>query len=831
MELQYGDLFQAQISAERMKPPGFEYYIEGILFTGDPVPLFASQAHPHRVLVLAVAADEVLAHRTPASAESRQASVASPPTTVEPGRKEVAASEHGRERRQKTGARRGLERSGSEAGPAGAPDAGEDPSLDAARSQLEDELALYSAEDTVALATRHDEKVTRVPAIASSFSREQIRALGARSVYDVLDVVPGLTVSRDVQGFYRTAIRGQRSAPEVLFLLNGHPLDNFFDGKALANLPIENLERIEVIRGPGAALYGMGAFLGVVNLVTVQSKGVHAALAAGMFETLDGHLSAVEDLGALQIFSDADFLKQTGYRKPIVKDALDQATLFQEQRGPLDPAGYTNDSRTLVNLGAGFSFDAGHQGKVSLSGRYLTETRGALVGLFESVGHDSRLSWQVIQADLGYERRLGTGATLKLRAFLDDQFSRRLFQLTPTNFRTTGPDADQFFPPGLLELNDVGVRTFGLDATTELSFTERNRLSVGATVSRQQLYDYLYETNYTADSRFVGPHLVKPEGLVYPQDRGPGGRARLSLGLFAQDQWTLARKLTLTLGARLDAIELPIAHSDLAATALVPSFTPRVGLVLAASDALVLKMLYGRAFRAPTLQELAEQIPDSNYDRGRFQGNPDLLPATVDTVELGADLVQTAGQSRVRLRGNLFYDGFSNPIAAVDTSGVSVPLRNRERGVNVFGAEGEARLEVSARASAWVNGSWFRAQDNETPAQAFLLTEIPQARFNAGMSMPLGDSLNFDFVVRVGSERRNNSRSVLELTRRYSIPSWSAITAQLRTERLAEHFELALVGQNLFGSDLVDDAPRPDKMTGQVPREGLSAFLTVRASY
>ena len=89
---------------------------------------------------------------------------------------------------------------------------------------------------------------------------------------DVLDVIPGLTVSRDVQGFHRIAVRGLRTDAEVLFLLNGHRLNSFYDGRALMNLPIENVERIEVIRGPGSALYGTGAFLGVVNIVTVSEE-------------------------------------------------------------------------------------------------------------------------------------------------------------------------------------------------------------------------------------------------------------------------------------------------------------------------------------------------------------------------------------------------------------------------------------------------------------------------------------------------------------------------------------------------------------------------------
>jgi outer membrane receptor protein involved in Fe transport len=306
---------------------------------------------------------------------------------------------------------------------------------------------------------------------------------------------------------------------------------------------------------------------------------------------------------------------------------------------------------------------------------------------------------------------------------------------------------------------------------------------------------------------------------------------RLSLGAFAQDQWTVVEPLTLTFGVRVDATRLPSVNdaNTITGTHLVPSINPRVGLVFSATDSLVLKLLYGRAFRPPTLQELVETIPNTTYNQGRFEGNAALQPAVVNTLEAGADLIQAAGEARVRLRANAFFESFSNPIAAVDTSGNIVPVRNRELGVRVYGIEGEARLEASKRATAWVNASLFRAEDQELPDNHKYLTDTPQARFNAGLSMPIGDFINFDLVMRAGAERRNNTRSVLELIRRYKIPAYSLITAQVRTEPIADHFELAVVVQNVFDSDMRDDVPRPDRMPGLVPREGVSAFLTLRA--
>ncbi|PTL77245.1 TonB-dependent receptor domain-containing protein [Vitiosangium sp. GDMCC 1.1324] len=875
MELQYGDLYRGVIPATSLVPPGVEYYVEGFTPSGERVPLFKSATRPARVVIVGQVpttraplatsrptAEPVAQAEPPSKPERRSepgrrgepASRREPPSKSEPVPPPPKVESAPKVERRPEPARKSESDDAMAALTADVPAEAEPAATHPAptrpvrspepaapepeRSQMEEDLALYTAEDTLALATRHEETVKKVPAIAASFGRDQIRALGARTVADVLDVVPGLTISRDVQGFYRVAVRGLRNDAEVLFLLNGQRLNSFFDGKALMNLPVENLERIEVIRGPGSALYGAGAFLGVVNIVTQRAEGLRAAISGGGFPelegklatTFDGHASGAHNFGGFKLFGDADVWYQKGDSSPVEKDALDAETLAQKMRDPLDPVGYTQDDRFLLNVGLGFDYELSPKNHFSVSTRVISESRAALVGLFDTVGPGSRLGWQVFQGNASYEHALSDRVRLRARLYGDYQHTDRLFQIGPDDFRT-GPDADQLFPDGMLEQTRVSVLSLGASVDSDITLFEGNRLSLGAVTELQTLGAYSYETNYTLDSR-LRPGLTTPEGLVDIVSLADGAASRrLSLGISAQDQWTVVEPLTLTFGVRLDATQLPSVNDTNAiiGSRLVPSINPRVGLVFSASDSLVLKLLYGRAFRPPTLQELVEAIPDTDYNQGRFEGNAALQPAVVNTLEAGADLIQAAGDARVRLRGNAFFESFSNPIMAVDTSGNIVPVRNRELGVIVYGVEGEARLEASKRANAWVNASVFRAEDQELPANHKYLTDIPQARFNAGVSMPIGDYINFDLVVRAGAERRNNTRSVLELIRRYKIPAYSLITAQVRTEPIAERFELAFVVQNLFDSDLRDDVPRPDRMSGLLPREGVSAFLTLRA--
>jgi outer membrane receptor protein involved in Fe transport len=842
LELQYGDLYRGVIPSANVVPPGVEYYVEGFTAGGDRIPLFKSATRPARVIVVG----QVPSNRMPLTTKTEPPSKGGRP---EPVRKAEPAPKTERKAEPARG-------SGSDDAMAALtadvpsdtsrPPLTPKPSRSAEpvapppeRSRMEEDLALYTAEDTLALATRHEQKVKKVPAIAASFGRDQIRALGARTVADVLDVVPGLTISRDVQGFHRVSVRGLRNDAEVLFLLNGQRLNSFYDGRALMNLPVENLERIEVIRGPGSALYGAGAFLGVVNIVTHRAEGLLAAVSGGGFPSLnerlattfDGHLAGAHTFGRFKLSGDADVWYQAGDSVAIEHDALEAETLSQKLREPLQPVGHTRDERFLLNLGLGGELEVTSQSRLDFSARMLSEDRSALMGLFDTMGEDSRLKWQVLLADASYEHEVSERLRLRARLHGNQQDTDRLFQIGPDDFRT-GPEDNQFFPEGLLEQTRVTVRSLGASFDADLLLGEGNRLSLGVASELEMLSAYGYETNYTLDNRRRSS-LTTPEGVVDPLSLAGGAAARrLSFGVFAQDQWTVVEPLTLTFGVRVDATQLPSVDTTtntLTGARWVPTVNPRVGLVFSATDSLVLKLLYGRAFRSPTLQELVETIPDTDYNQGRFEGNPSLQPAVVNTLEAGADLIQTAGESRVRLRANAFFQSFSNPIIPVDTSGNIVPVRNRELGVRVYGVEGEARLEASKRATAWVNASVFRAEDLELPASHQYLTDTPQARFNAGVSMPIGDFINFDMVVRAGAERRNNTRSVLELIRRYKIPAYSLITAQVRTEPIGDHFELAVVVHNAFDHDMRDDVPRPDRMPNLLPREGVSAFLTLRA--
>ncbi len=813
--LEYGDFYRAIIPGADVVPPGVEYYCVAFDFFGGQMELFGNASSPRRVKVTGE-------YKAPEDDPEEDVKPTKPPEKPRPDKDKPDKPE-----KDKPDKPDRVEKDK----PVRPEKPVDEPSDVPRRSAKDEELALFGAEDVVTLATRQAQSVSDAPAIATGVPDEQMRSLGLRLLPDVLKLIPGFETSRDVQGFWRVAVRGVRDESALLVLYDGHRLNNAYDSKALLSIPTENVERVEAMRGPGSALYGAGAFLGVVNVVSKRRDTIEGAVNGGLFGTIDGHLSAGHRFeSGFQLYGDADVLRTDGYRKTVQSDAA-SASMIKAGRPDDAPAGLTNDESFFVNVGAEARYAPANGPQTKLAVRWIHEDRGALIGLFDTLGRDSRLLWDVILADLSEEVPFSLG-TFNVHVAFDQQMVDRLFQIAPAGY-TLGANTAEI---GLFERTRFTAQTLGGDASVDLSIAQAHKLTLGLSGAWERLPSYTYELNF--EQTTIYDDLRAPSNYVPRQTLGEVN-GRLSGGVFAQYVWRIVESLSLTLGMRVDVTQLPDVTVDTAGkmtitgTRIVPSYNPRLGIVWAPASGLNFKLLYGRAFRAPTMQELSEQIPINDFNQGRFEGNPSLRPAIIDTIEAGFEVATAVGENKVRLRLNGFFNNFSDPIMAVDTTGNIIPLQNRALGVRVFGAEGEIRYEVSSRAYTFLNASYFRANDLAAPEGFQYLTDVPQYRVNWAAQIPLGRFLNFSVLGQAGAERRNNGRSKLEVLRHYTIPAYILFGAQLRTEPLFDHLDLALSAQNVFNYDLKDDVPRPDsgRLSGLLPREGASAHFTVRVRF
>ncbi|MBT6050588.1 MAG: TonB-dependent receptor plug domain-containing protein, partial [Candidatus Scalindua sp.] len=166
-------------------------------------------------------------------------------------------------------------------------------SVQAEETGLEDMFAIFTEEEIVVSALKRPRTVLKSPAIMSVITAKQIKQMGFRTLIDVLRMVPGFYISMDETGEREIAVRGilDDASQKIKVLIDGHSINDVWRGGAMWNfddLPVENIRKIEIIRGPGSALYGQNAFLAVIDIITKDTEdidGFQVTTSGGSFST------------------------------------------------------------------------------------------------------------------------------------------------------------------------------------------------------------------------------------------------------------------------------------------------------------------------------------------------------------------------------------------------------------------------------------------------------------------------------------------------------------------------------------------------------------------
>ncbi len=498
-----------------------------------------------------------------------------------------------------------------------------------AHAQSSDELELEEAlgEDFVSIATGRKQPLRRAPAVASVITAEQIRLSGARTLDEVLETVPGLHVSVSSTRFTPVyAIRGIHTFdnPQVLMLVNGVPITQAFlgDRGAYSTLPVESIERVEVIRGPGSAVYGADAAVGVINVVTRSRRdergnlindGSEGGVRVGDFDTQDAWLMHFDDWGGF----DVSFM--------------------------LEGSHTNGDDDRIITADAQTLFDAATGTQVS-NAPGPADTRLERLDLRLELTRDEWKAriWNWRQDDAGVGPGLAqaldpTGSAEINNHLLDIEFAP-MWHGWDHKFRVSYMDIDTDSQQTLFPAGTV----LPIDATGNVNpITGTPVLFPGGLIGNPGIQEehWMAEWNMLGrigDHRWRfalgGEHIVA-EGTE-SKNFGPGvpvGTVTDVTGtpfvfqqkhdrdvLFAsvQDEFSISNDLHLTAGLRHDNF------SDFGDTT-----NPRLALVWDTSQNVTTKFLYGRAFRAPSFAELF------NENNPVLLGNANLEPEVVDTLE------------------------------------------------------------------------------------------------------------------------------------------------------------------------------------------------------
>ncbi len=537
---------------------------------------------------------------------------------------------------------------------------------------------------TVESASRYWQKVSEAPASITIITAEDIRKFGYRTLSDILRSVRGFYTSYDrstssigVRGFGKLGDHNTR----ILLMVDGHRLnDVIYDSAPIGTefpLDVDLIERVEVTRGPGSSLYGSNAFFGVVNIVTRRAKDVGSgelSADAGSFGAYKGRLTYGAAGG-----DDREFLGSVS-GSTSAGDRL----YFREfdQRYPLADARATNngfaDHGDYDRSGSGYA--AFEEKGLRIAGAYSERTKGVPTASYGTDFNESRNRTVDERGylDLQYRVRSGRGDEYTARIYFD-QYSytgERLYS-------------------GIVN-EDRSAATWYGGELRGMTLLNAHRVIAGVEGEVRERQDQWNGDETTS--------------AVYLDDR----RRSRTAGAYVQDEITVLPNFLLYAGIRRDEV-----------STFGGSTNPRLSAVITPVENNTFKLLYGRAFRAPSVYELYYEVLPT------IKSNPALRPETIDTYEL---LYERDSGKRLRVTTSLFRYVSRDLIAQTYDAASGTTSYENIMKAEATGVELELRKTWENGSSGRVNYVFQRAED---PSTGELLANSPRRLAQLSVSVPV----------------------------------------------------------------------------------------------
>lgn len=663
----------------------------------------------------------------------------------------------------------------------------------------------------VSIATGTPRSLASAPAAASVITARELDAMGVRDIGEALETVPGLHVSNgSFQYAPRYFIRGITSSynPHTLVLVNGLPQTSLFLGDrgeripSLYSLPVQLLDRIEIIRGPGSALYGAEAFAGVINLITkspLDEKGGELSFSAGSFDTHRATLLQSARLGGITALVSAAWLETDGDRSAVITHDA-QSNIDDLGLGPaasLAPAAVPTMARAYDLRGDLIVGDF----RLRMGWMEAWDT-GAGQGLNLALDTASRARHHRGHFDLGWSRD-GLVPDWRLETRLSYLYS---------DFRNNGV---RLYPAGAFFGSfPVGVwaspNLFEENARADLSATHTGLadhvLRLGAGFYWGDLFKTTTSNNYLLGGPVPVP-LPTPVDVSDTPDVFQPENQRTSHYLFAQDEWALAPAWSLTTGLRYDN------YSDVGTT-----LNPRLSLVWSTSSTLTSKLIYGEAFRAPAFFELY------GSNNPVALGNPALKPEKLRSAEFALGWMPLPTLS---WDNSVFYLHIDDFIDFVSDPGQPTFTARNSSTISGHGLESELRQQFGGSLEVLVNYSTQRLRKDTGAPLAFAPREEAHLRtiWKPAPRWQLTPQLNW-----IGKREREAG------DKRPHLKGYLTADLALR-HTLAPALDLGLVARNIADADVREPSRGPGPGQTQpgirddLPQAGRSLSMELRGRW
>jgi iron complex outermembrane receptor protein len=509
----------------------------------------------------------------------------------------------------------------------------------------------------VTISTNTSQALARAPSVVSVITAEDIKATGSTNLAEILQSVPGIYVRANLFGFRPLVTFRGAAGTHTLLMVNGVPVRDLVwsSGIFWRGLTTDMIERVEIIRGPGSALFGSDASAGAINVITKTAGRIdktEAGIRAGSFDSRSAWLQSGGQWQGFDVGLTVESSHTAGHDPFIGADAQTAKDRIYGSHASYAPGrahyGWDGDDLRL-SIGKGdwrllADYVSHRNVAIGLTGGAVLDplTRGA----------DSRFSMQLLYNNAVVSRHFGVNAELRYTHL--DYTSGDGFQENPPGF----VDASGTYPNGFVNQMRAAERGFGVDVGGLYTGLAHHAIRMGGGFNSENLYRVEQSINkgVGADGTPLPAGGPPVDISASPYAFAPEKTRQIGY-LFLQDVWTLADDWDLTAGARYDR------YSDFGAT-----LNPRLALVWQGSDRLTTKLMYGQAFRAPSYLELyaltAANKPNANLTPERSK-TWDLSFSYLATrnLKLGLNLYQFAQTNLIALDAANQFQNLGNNTA------------------------------------------------------------------------------------------------------------------------------------------------------------------------
>jgi outer membrane cobalamin receptor len=557
------------------------------------------------------------------------------------------------------------------------------------RSSKEDiEQILKKAEPTVELeveiASKQKQAIEEAPSIISVVTREDIENYGFRDITDILRLVPGFEYAIDVQSLFGIGFRGMWGHEgKVIVMIDNHPINCFGYGNTnfFGHLPASVIERIEIIRGPGSALYGTFAEVAVINIITKTGKGLQGAEIAlqGGAVGNNGIFGSQASVGYNDLSRELDISANIAFTYHPISNQI-----YEDFWGNTIQLGNQNSWRHFQNISAKVSYKNFYFSFNRMNQRWLspdefttifpTNNQGNIVNKLNHFMEGYQLGNRFKLSDNFYfiprfEYARGNPVTAKEipASNLDENYSTVCQRFTPEiSFQYAGGKNQVDFGGGFIANT---VSSFARDASPAMIVAEGDSVSF---VRRDAFYVF-------------GQYIRKFEPFIL----SVGGR-------YENTFWGNA-------------------------------FAPRAALnYIAPNQKFYAKLLYGEAFRVPLIWQV--------YSAQYFTTNANLVPELSRTFEFEIGYKQ---KGNFRISTNFFLININTPIVYLGSVDTYVNFGN----IRSLGAELNTEYKVE-KWGAFGNISYTQPLSEYTTTE-FLASDrshflaLPALKVNGGAYLDL----------------------------------------------------------------------------------------------